>query len=152
MVATYDDEVSWLRKQFAKIPNKAKWAREHDLKGGASMLSQHLSGNRPLSLEAAVTYAAGFGVPLATVSKRLAEIQSRASSLPAESDSEASSSRSSHKASQVSISPRSASLALRIDALSKDRRERVYALIDLTLRNFEAEESSPNTKARSRKA
>ena len=36
------------------------------------MLSQHLSGHRPLSLSAATTYAKGFGVPLWEISPRLA--------------------------------------------------------------------------------
>lgn len=36
------------------------------------MLSQHLSGHRPLNLAAATAYASGFGVPLEEISPRLA--------------------------------------------------------------------------------
>lgn len=43
------------------------------LPGGASMLSQHLSGNRPISLDAGIRYARGFGVDLDQISPRLAD-------------------------------------------------------------------------------
>jgi SOS-response transcriptional repressor LexA len=36
------------------------------------MLSQHLSGHRPINLAAATAYASGFGVPLHEISPRLA--------------------------------------------------------------------------------
>jgi len=54
------------------------------------------------------------------------------------------------------LSPRAASLASRLDALSGDRQMRAFALVDLTLRTLEAEASmaasSTNTKRASRKA
>lgn len=37
------------------------------------MLSQHIKGRRPMNLQAATAYAAGFGVPLEEISPRLAE-------------------------------------------------------------------------------
>ena len=54
--------------------------------------------------------------------------------------------------SNMRLTPRSLSLAQRLDALSNERRARAAALIDLTLRTFEAEDSSAKTRARSRKA
>jgi len=69
---TTEEEAERLRQRFAGI-RKATFAREHQVPGGASMLSQHLSGHRPLNLAAAIAYANGFGVPLHEISPRLAE-------------------------------------------------------------------------------
>ncbi|UIS65444.1 Xre family transcriptional regulator [Acidovorax phage AP1] len=52
--------------------SKAQFAREHGVPGGASMLSQHLSGHRPIGLKAAAAYARGLGVPVEAFSPRLA--------------------------------------------------------------------------------
>lgn len=71
-----DDEAAALAARFdalAGTMTKAVFARRFGLPGGASMLSQHLSGNRPLSLEAAMAYARGFGVPLGDISRRVAD-------------------------------------------------------------------------------
>lgn len=54
--------------------NRAAFARDHDIKGGGSMISQHISGNRPISLEAAIAYARGFGVKLDDVSPEAAAL------------------------------------------------------------------------------
>ena len=51
--------------------SKVAFARQHKLPGGASMLSQHLHGHRPIGLEAAVVYARGLGVTLGALSPRL---------------------------------------------------------------------------------
>lgn len=57
--------------------NQAQFAREFQLPGGPSMLSQHISGHRPISMEAAQIYAVGLGVPVERFSPRLAaKIQS----------------------------------------------------------------------------
>ena len=53
--------------------NKAEFARENAFPGGASMISQHISGHRPLSLEAAIAYASGLGVTLDDVSPGAAD-------------------------------------------------------------------------------
>lgn len=68
---TVEEEAARLRARFAGVA-KAAFARDHGVPGGPSMLSQHLSAHRPLNLEAATAYAAGFGVPLAEISPRLA--------------------------------------------------------------------------------
>lgn len=52
--------------------NQAQFAKTHALPGGASMLSQHISGHRPISLKAARIYAAGLNVPVEAFSARLA--------------------------------------------------------------------------------
>jgi phage repressor protein C with HTH and peptisase S24 domain len=54
-----------------KAVNKAQFARQYKMPGGASMISQHISGHRPISLEAAVIYARGLGLSLADISPRL---------------------------------------------------------------------------------
>lgn len=53
---------------------KASFAREFKVPGGASMISQHISGNRPISLEAAVCYMAGFGCSMEEISPSLANL------------------------------------------------------------------------------
>jgi hypothetical protein len=55
------------------VTNKSEFARQHRLKGGPSMLSQHLSGNRPISLDAAVVYCTALRVSLEDVSPSMAE-------------------------------------------------------------------------------
>lgn len=69
---TTEQQAINLSKRFIGI-NKAKFARENGLSGGASMLSQHLSGHRPISLEAAIIYAKGLGCTLYDISPRLYE-------------------------------------------------------------------------------
>lgn len=66
-----EQEAERLAARFAGV-NQAKFARDHAVKGGASMVNQHIKGRRPLNLEAATAYAVGFGVPLAEISPRLA--------------------------------------------------------------------------------
>ena len=55
------------------VTNKSEFARRHRLKGGPSMLSQHISGNRPISLDAAVVYCTALRVSLEDVSPSMAE-------------------------------------------------------------------------------
>lgn len=71
-VWTVEQEAQHLRRRFEAVRNKAAFARQHGIPGGPSMQSQHLSGHRPMSLDAAVAYAKGFGVPLREISPRLA--------------------------------------------------------------------------------
>lgn len=68
---TPEQEAEKLAERF-KTLNKAAFAREHQVPGGASMLNQHTKGHRPIGLEAAIAYARGFKVPLEEISPRLA--------------------------------------------------------------------------------
>ncbi|MEG0921331.1 MAG: S24 family peptidase [Comamonas sp.] len=68
-----EEEAQNLTTLFAAVANKAAFARQHNVPGGASMLSQHLSGNRPISMEAAVAYANGLGVAIDKISPRIAK-------------------------------------------------------------------------------
>lgn len=52
--------------------SKALFARKYKVPGGASMISQHISDHRPISLEAASAYVKGFGCTLADISPALA--------------------------------------------------------------------------------
>lgn len=79
---TYKQEADNLAAKF-EGKNKAKFARENKIRGGASMLSQHVSGNRPISLEAAIAYAKGFGCSLAEISPRLDTEIKRANAIDA---------------------------------------------------------------------
>lgn len=78
---TTAQEAERLRARFEAVDNKAEFARKHNVPGGASMLSQHLSGHRPMSLAAATAYAAGFGVSLEEISPRLAKEVAAATSV-----------------------------------------------------------------------
>ncbi|RST54126.1 helix-turn-helix transcriptional regulator [Variovorax sp. DXTD-1] len=61
--------------------NKAEFARAHKIPGGPSMLSQNISGNRPISLEAGIAYAKALGCTLAEISPRLAAMVASASDI-----------------------------------------------------------------------
>lgn len=67
-----EEEAMHLKALFDGV-NRAKFARDNGFPGGQSMIYQHLTGNRPISLEAAMSYAAGFGCALEEISPRLAQ-------------------------------------------------------------------------------
>jgi len=71
---TQDEEAANLKRLLASVGNKAQFAKENSIPGGASMLSQHQSGHRPIGLEAGLAYAKGLGVTLAEISPRLAKM------------------------------------------------------------------------------
>jgi hypothetical protein len=52
---------------------RAQFAKDHGLKGGGSLISQHISGNRPISLDAAIVYAHGLKLTLDEVSPAIAQ-------------------------------------------------------------------------------
>jgi phage repressor protein C with HTH and peptisase S24 domain len=81
------EEADRLKKRFAKIKNKKKFAEDFEVPGGPSMISQNCSGNRPISRDAALAYARGFNCSLSEISPRYAlEAQkiSKADALPLE--------------------------------------------------------------------
>ena len=86
---TQEEEASRLHARFDALKKtqgigQAEFARTNNVPGGPSMLSQHIKGRRPLSLEAATAYAKGFGCSLAEISPRLAkEVQAAAGAYPA---------------------------------------------------------------------
>jgi hypothetical protein len=68
-----------LRRKFSTMKSntgmmKAEFARTFKIPGGASMISQHISGHRPISLEAAAAYATGFNCSIAEISPSLAAL------------------------------------------------------------------------------
>lgn len=69
---TPEEEAANLKRLLSSVKNKAQFAKEFGVPGGASMLSQHQSGHRPIGLEAGKAYARGLGVSLAEISPRLA--------------------------------------------------------------------------------
>jgi len=70
---TTEQEAANLRHLLAGVKNKGEFARRWNVPGGASMLSQHQSGHRPIGLDAAIAYAKGLGVSLEEISPRLAK-------------------------------------------------------------------------------
>ncbi|UDG74245.1 S24 family peptidase [Achromobacter sp. 77] len=81
---TIEEEASALRARFDGV-NRAAFARDHQVKGGQAMIYQHITGRRPLNLEAAMAYAEGFGCSLADISPRLAAEAQKAAALASES-------------------------------------------------------------------
>lgn len=74
---TPEQEAKNLARLFKDV-NQAAFAREHAVPGGASMVSQHIKGRRPINMDAALAYMKGFGVTLAEISPRLADQMSKA--------------------------------------------------------------------------
>jgi hypothetical protein len=66
------EEAARLTARFQGI-NRAAFAREHKLKGGAAMIYQHIRGLRPISLEAAQVYAQAFHCKIEDISQRIAQ-------------------------------------------------------------------------------
>ena len=58
--------------------NKVEFARAHAFPGGASMISQHMHGRRPINLEHGLVYSEGLGVTLDRISPRLVQLVRRA--------------------------------------------------------------------------
>lgn len=77
---TIEEEAAALRARFEGV-NRAAFARDHEVKGGQAMIYQHITGRRPIGIEAAMAYAEGFGCTLAAISPRLAVEAKKAASL-----------------------------------------------------------------------
>jgi SOS-response transcriptional repressor LexA len=73
-ITNQQQEADNLSRLFLSVSNKAAFARNFKVPGGASMLSQHCSGHRPIGLDAAIAYATGFGVEIVEISPRLAQM------------------------------------------------------------------------------
>lgn len=77
-----EEEAERLGKRFAYLKQatgmgQAKFARDYSVPGGPSIVNQHIKGHRPISMAAAISYAKGFGCPLAEISPRIAlEVES----------------------------------------------------------------------------
>lgn len=71
---TQEEEAANLKRLLSSVGNKAQFAKDNNVPGGASMLSQHQSGHRPIGLEAGLIYAKALGVSLAEISPRLAKM------------------------------------------------------------------------------
>ncbi len=67
------EEAKRLAARFAHV-NRSGFAREYKMPGGPEMIYQHLQAMRPISMEAAIVYARGFGVRLSEISPRLAKV------------------------------------------------------------------------------
>lgn len=74
---TPEQEAARLHARFDALKadgmGQAEFARVYSVPGGASMVSQHIKGRRPLSLEHAIAYAKGFRCPVSEISPRLAK-------------------------------------------------------------------------------
>lgn len=75
-VWTTDEEAANLKRLLSTVKSKAEFAEKAGIPGGSSMVSQHQSGNRPISLEAGIAYAKGLKVSLFEISPRLVKMVS----------------------------------------------------------------------------
>ena len=69
-----EEEARRLKARFDALKecggSQAEFARKTDFKGGKSMVNQHTTGNRPMSLDAAKIYAQEFNCTLGEISPR----------------------------------------------------------------------------------
>jgi hypothetical protein len=132
-----EDEAARLAERFqptegARV-SQAQFAREFDVPGGASMVTQHIKGTRPISFEAAIAYARGFNVPLHQISQRAADLWHSASEVMGSASSDTRKVQRLNRA----IGPKDALMAL-WDATSQhdaDHREGVAQLVKGMLKN-----------------
>lgn len=68
---TIQEEADRLKARFAGV-NRAEFARTYEIKGKDAYIYQHITARRPITLDAALAYAKGFGVTLEEISPRLA--------------------------------------------------------------------------------
>lgn len=80
---TEAEEAERLAERFKQVKNRADFARRYNVPGGGSVIYQHIKGLRPISFEAAVAYARGFGCQLREISPRLANQVEQARTLEA---------------------------------------------------------------------
>lgn len=73
---TTEQEAANLKRLLSCVKNKADFAQRAGIPGGPSMMSQHQSGVRPISLEAGIAYAKGLEVSLYEISPRLVKMVS----------------------------------------------------------------------------
>ncbi|WP_157130320.1 hypothetical protein [Burkholderia pseudomallei] len=78
---TKQEEADALSARFEKVKNRKKFAAEHGITGGDTMIFQHLKGKRPISMKAAIEYAKAFGCALEEISPRLALEVAQASNI-----------------------------------------------------------------------
>lgn len=79
-----DKEATALRDRFASIKgrmSRAEFARQFKVPGGDSMIYQNIKALKPISREAALAYAKGFGCSLDDISPRLAKEARTSSSM-----------------------------------------------------------------------
>lgn len=74
-MSAIDKEAKRLAARFANLGmSREEFAREFGIKGKGAMIYQHITGRKPISLEAGIAYAKGFGCTLKDISPRLAKM------------------------------------------------------------------------------
>lgn len=73
-------EAQALKKRFAGVSQK-EFIKQHKLPISASMLSQNMSGNRPITFEVAIALAGAFGCTIAEISPWIASLVESARNL-----------------------------------------------------------------------
>lgn len=102
---------------------QSTFAKREGIPGGASMVSQHLSGHRPISLEAAIAYARGFQC-------RVEDISPTAAALIREGAALLDATAAPQPASRA-LSPNAEYLAGVLDKLTERQQEQIIAVADM---------------------
>lgn len=83
---TQQQEAENLKKLFDELKkskgiSRAEFNRQHQIKGGANMIQQHINGSRPISIDSVLSYAEGFNLPIEKISPRIADFIKKANAL-----------------------------------------------------------------------
>lgn len=146
---------------------KAVFAKRHKIPGGASMISQHLSGHRPISLDQAIAYVSGLnkeGVActIRDISPRLHEGVERATYLEADHIKPYGVAEGYGEANVVAVDPKTHQAMRRwpftmvtaedVERLSTDNRHTIEVLIKQLLEKIPTKHRAPEKKPRAAKS
>lgn len=155
------------RLKAEKGVSQADFAKRHKIPGGASMISQHLSANRPINLEQAISYAKGFQLEglqcaVSTISPRLHDEIERAVALEQQAGKAAFRvaedgpaayilplSRRELSSIDEPLKPFKAVTRRALESLSKDRLETVESLILQLVNSTPTKHKTPAKKSAS---
>jgi|688.fasta_scaffold592031_1 hypothetical protein len=135
-------EAQNLAKRFAELKqngvSQAKFARDHDVPGGANFLNQHIKGRRQIGMDSALVYARGLGCTLEDISPRLA---AQVTGVKVDNAPAVEPQKSSNFA---------AALAALFDTIAPDDELRATIFSDLTAAISEAKRSASRQKTQER--
>lgn len=146
---------------------KAVFAKRHKIPGGASMISQHLSGHRPISLDQAIAYASGLNkegiaCSIRDISQRLHEGLDRARYLEADTITAYGAAEGYGEGKVIAVDPKTHQKMHRwpftmvtaedVESLSADNRHTIEVLIKQLLENIPTKHRAPEKKPRAAKS
>lgn len=146
---------------------KAIFAKRHKIPGGASMISQHLSGHRPISLDQAIAYVSGLNkegitCTIRDISQRLHDGVERARYLEADHIKAYGAAEGYGEGKVIAVDPKTHQTVYRwpfsmvtaedVERLSTDNRHTIEVLIKQLLEKISAKHRPPEKKPRAAKS